>query len=225
MQQSMDEVRSASALRLGSISFVVAFSGAMMPGSLLAVVIEQTILGGFRAVIGLITGHALLELVLIILLTCGLRPILAAPRVRGIIGIVGGLALAWMGSDMLRHAFGLTLDLSKSGSHAYSWWQLIGAGVLVSLGNPYFLGWWATAGIGQIAQIATRDIRKYAAFFVGHEGADYAWYSIVGAIIVTGRRWFDDRAYQYLVFVCGGAIVFLGLWFLISGGKLLWKKV
>ena len=94
----------SSAGRLLVLSFVTGFSGAVMPGPLLVAVIGNTSAHGFRAVIALITGHALLELLIVIGLIFGLQAVLARPRVRGAIGLVGGAALVWMGREMLRQA-------------------------------------------------------------------------------------------------------------------------
>ncbi|HNY29092.1 MAG TPA: LysE family transporter [Candidatus Sumerlaeota bacterium] len=209
--------------RLGALAFVTGFSGAVMPGSLLAVTIEQTLVQGFRAVLGILAGHALLELVLVALLVLGLRSVLERPRVRGCIGIVGGLALLWMGWDMVRHVAGMSLSLSAGHREAYSFLKLILAGACVSAANPYFTGWWATIGVGQLAQLAPRTPLEYLVFYLGHEGADFAWYGFVGVLLITGRRVFTDWMYQGLILFCGAAILALGVWFLVSGVRL-WRQ-
>lgn len=79
--------------KLFLLAFVTGFSGAIMPGPLLVATIGQTTVQGFRAVIGLITGHAILELVIVGLLVGGLHAVINRPRVRGGIGLVGGAAL------------------------------------------------------------------------------------------------------------------------------------
>lgn len=86
--------------------------------------------------------------------------------------------------------------------------------------NPYFTGWWATVGAGQLAHMAPRTKGEYVAFYAGHEASDYAWYLIVAALILGGRRWLSDSVYQYLVLFCGVALVALGLRFLATGIRL-----
>ena len=203
--------------RLFLLAFVTGFSGALMPGPLLVAVIGQTTAQGFRAVIGLITGHALLELVTVILLVLGLQAILARPRVRGVIGLVGGAMLAWMGVTMLRDAYGLDLNLSAGAANAWPWWQLLLGGAAVCASNPYFIGWWATVGSGQLAHMAPRTVTEYAAIYLGHEASDYTWYAVVGLIIVTGRGWLSAGAYHAMIYACGAMLAVLGIWFIVTG--------
>ena len=207
--------------RLLFLAFITGFSGAMMPGPLLVAVIEQSAIQGIRAPIGLIMGHALLEFTLIILMALGLRTVLSRTRVRAVVGLVGGAALLYMSGDMLWHAWGLTLNLSARTSAAYSWPKLMLLGAVISLANPYFTGWWATIGLGQLATMAPRSPLEYISFFIGHEGADFTWYILIGAIVVTGRRWLTDDIYRALILVCGVVLFLIGGWFIVTGVRLL----
>ena len=89
-------------------SFALALSGALMPGPLLTVTVSESVRTGFKAGPLLITGHALLESLLVIAIVLGLAPFLKAPLVMGIIALVGGGMLLWMGVDMVRSAGGLS---------------------------------------------------------------------------------------------------------------------
>jgi threonine/homoserine/homoserine lactone efflux protein len=215
--------------RLILLAFITGFSGAMMPGPFLVAVIEQTAIQGMRAVLGLLTGHALLELVFIALLALGLRRVIARTKVRAAIGLIGGFALLYMSGDMIWHARSLTLNLSAhaGGAHAaaaYSWPKLIVFGAAVCIVNPYFTGWWSTIGAGQIAHMAPRTTVDYLGFYVGHEFADIAWYSLVGLIIITSRRWLTDGIYQWLILACGTLLFLVGVWFLATGWRLIRSK-
>lgn len=207
--------------RLFTVSLVTGFSGAIMPGPLMVAAIEQTAIQGLRAVIGLITGHMLLEVVIVLLLASGLQTVIARPRVRGAIGLVGGAALVYMGIDMLRHAFELKLDLSPHSAAAYSFGELLFFGAAICAANPYFTGWWATIGAGQMAQMAPRTRAEYAAFFLGHESADYIWYGFLGVLVVTGRRLLTDDVYQWIIAACGVFIAVLGARFVLTGWRMI----
>jgi len=87
-------------------SFTLALSGALMPGPLLTVTVAESARMGFRAGPLLITGHALLELLLF----------LKSPSVMGIIALVGGGMLLWMGVDMVRNSSGLSLSGQERGT-------------------------------------------------------------------------------------------------------------
>jgi threonine/homoserine/homoserine lactone efflux protein len=212
-------------LRLLGLAFVTGFSGAIMPGPLLLAVIGQTVVQGFPGMFWLVVGHALLELVTVALLVAGLQAVIARPRVRGVIGVVGGAALAWMGCDMFRSVPGLTLDLDKAATAAFSPLMLILWGAGVCAANPYFTGWWATIGVGQMATMAPRNLREYLGFYLGHEASDFTWYTIVALIIVTGRRWLTDGLYHGLVYTCAVLVALLGVWFLVTGVRFILGRV
>ncbi len=207
--------------RLFLLAFVTGFSGAVMPGPLLVAVIGQTAVQGFGAAMGLITGHALLELVTVALLVLGLQASLARPRVRGAIGLVGGAGLVWMGADMLRSVAGLSLDLRATTGAPCSWPRLLIWGAAVCAANPYFTGWWATVGAGQLAHMAPRTLREYAAFYLGHEASDFSWYALVGLVIVSGESWLTDELYRGLVFACALLVLLIGVWFAVTGTRFL----
>lgn len=207
--------------RLGVLAFITGFSGAIMPGPLLVATIEKTSVQGMLAPVGLMTGHAVLELVLVIALALGLHPLLGRVRVRAAIGLAGGAALLWMGVDMLRHAWGLSLTLAAGHGAADPLPKLLFLGAAISLANPYFTGWWATVGAGQIAHMAPRTPGEYLAFYLGHEAADFTWYGLVGVLVLTSRRWLTDSAYRALIVVCAVLIVLIALRFLWTGVRLL----
>ncbi len=211
-------------LRLFALAFATGFTGAIMPGPLLAAVIGQAAAQGFRAVVGLVTGHALLELLTVGLLILGLQAVLARPRVRGGIGLVGGAALLWMGWDMLRSAHGMTLKLDLAAADVYSWPRLMFWGAAVCAANPYFTGWWATVGAGQLAHMAPRTVTEYLSFYLGHEASDYTWYALIGVIIVTGRNWLTQDLYQGLIGVCGLLVALIGAWFVVTGVRFMGKR-
>ena len=206
-------------MRIFALAFLTGFSGAMMPGPLLALTIGQVAATGFMAAIWLITGHALLELVLLLFLVLGLRVILARPKVRAGIGLIGGAALLYMGVDMVRHAATVRIGLTQSGAMSVP--MLLLAGAAVSLANPYFTGWWATIGVGQLAQTGPQTRSQYLAFYVGHELSDYTWYAFVGILIVVARELLAGSWYNWLVGSCGVAVTVLALWFLYNGIRLL----
>ncbi|MBN1868640.1 LysE family transporter [Candidatus Sumerlaeota bacterium] len=207
--------------RLALVSFVTASSGAIMPGPLLVATIEQTAVKGFMAAIWIVTGHAVLELAIVLLLVMGLRAVIARPRVRGTIGLVGGAALVWMGIDMMRHALGPSLSTAAQADAAFPWYKLMVLGAAVCCVNPYFVGWWATIGAGQLAHAAPRRPAEYLAFFLGHEAADYAWYALVALLIVTGRRFLTDGVYRGLILACSAVVILIGVWFFFVDGRLL----
>jgi threonine/homoserine/homoserine lactone efflux protein len=201
--------------RTCGLAWLIAFTGAATPGPLLALVIGQVLAQGFAAVLLILLGHALLEVAFIGGFALGLTQRLQQPRLRGVLALVGGLALAWMGLDILLHARQATLTAASS--QALPWPTLILAGIGVSLSNPYFTGWWATVGAGQMATFALRRFSDYLAFWVGHELGDLVWYAFVAALLALGRNLLSDSAYQGLLRACGAVICLLAVVFLVLG--------
>jgi threonine/homoserine/homoserine lactone efflux protein len=72
-------------------SFIIALSGAMMPGPVLTVAISETTKRGFLAGPLIVLGHAILEISLLILLTLGFADFINNPELLGIVGIAGAL--------------------------------------------------------------------------------------------------------------------------------------
>jgi len=135
---------------------------------------------------------------------------------------VGGGVLVWMGQDILRHAGQMTLHGAAVAPLA--WYALVLAGVGVSLANPYFTGWWATVGTGQVAAFGLKSWWDFLVFWVGHELGDIVWYMFMAVVLVVGRGWLSDRPYHGLMYVCGGAILALGVGFIVVGIRCAWPK-
>ncbi|MBN2452069.1 MAG: LysE family transporter [Lentisphaeria bacterium] len=205
--------------RTFGLAWLIAFTGAVTPGPLLALVIGQVLAQGFAAVLLILLGHALLECVFIGGFAVGLTQHLRRRRARGVLALVGGLALAWMGWDIVRHAGQMTLAGAEV--EAMAWPMLILAGAGVSLSNPYFTGWWATVGTGQMATFALRRPRDYVVFWIGHEMGDIVWYAFVGAVLALGRGLLTDAVYRALLLACGWIICLLAAVFLVLGARCL----
>jgi len=114
-------------------SFVIALSGAMMPGPVLTVTISESTTRGFIAGPLIVLGHAVLEILLLALIVLGFADLINKPVLSGVVGMAGGVVLLWLSFDMLKGIRHLSLDLSNGGS-ARSGPVL--AGFLTSLANP-----------------------------------------------------------------------------------------
>jgi threonine/homoserine/homoserine lactone efflux protein len=200
-------------LRIASIAFVTGFSGAIMPGPMLALTIGQVSARGFWAAPAIVLGHAILELAVVIALIAGLRAVLQRHSVRGAIGILGGLALVYMGYDMFGAASAQELEMTAEAA-ALPWGRLIIAGAAVCVVNPYFTAWWATVGAGQMAHFSPKNVKEYLAFYLGHEMSDLVWYAFVGIVVAFGGQHLNLK---WLTMVCALIIAALGLWFMYSG--------
>ena len=195
-------------------SFVIALSGALMPGPLLTVTISESARRGFVAGPLLIAGHGLLELALVVALLLGLAPLLQHHTVFVVIALVGSAVLLWMAYGMFRTL--PTLSLSTS-AHAESGHNLLMTGALVSLANPYWSIWWATIGLGYIVHCTKFGKLGVASFFSGHILADLAWYALISAAVWKGKNFLSDRAYRWVIGICAVLLVAFASLFLYAG--------
>ena len=201
-------------LSIFASSFVIALSGAMMPGTLLTATISESSRRGFIAGPLMIAGHAILEIILIACLLAGLGPLLEQESVFAVIAITGAVVILWMASGMIRSIPGLSLALEAEGGRAGN---PVVTGILMSLSNPYWIIWWATIGLGYILYSWSFGIAGLVFFFTGHILADLAWYALVSAAVAKGRRFMTDRAYRMLIAVCALFLVLFAIYFAWSG--------
>jgi threonine/homoserine/homoserine lactone efflux protein len=197
-------------------SFIVALSGALMPGPLLTTTIGESSRHGSHAGPLLTVGHALLELALISLMFLGLAPLLKNKTVTAIISIVGALILLWLAYGMFRSLSGLSIDKEAKPAQGGKR-RLVAAGILVSLSNPYWTLWWATIGLAYILQATIFGIIGVAVFFVGHILADFVWYSFISLTVGKGRKMLTPIIYRGVVAVCALFLVGFAVWFLMGG--------
>jgi threonine/homoserine/homoserine lactone efflux protein len=83
-------------------SFIIALSGAVMPGPLLTTTISESSQRGFIAGPLLIAGHGILELALVMALLLGLAPFLQQTSVFVVTAFAGSAILLWMALGMFR---------------------------------------------------------------------------------------------------------------------------
>ena len=79
----------------------MAIGAVLSPGPVTTAIISQTPRLGWITGPLVSIGHALLELLMVLLITLGLSGILGAPAVQTAIALLGGLLLLWMGGNML----------------------------------------------------------------------------------------------------------------------------
>jgi len=201
-------------LAIFGTSFVIAFSGAAMPGPVMTATISESARRGPVAGPLIVAGHAVLELVLVILIMLGLAPFLQKGWVFATIALVGSLMLARMAWSMFRSIPSLSIHADvreQTGAN------LMVTGAVLSLSTPYWTLWWATIGLGYITMSLKSGYSGLASFFTGHILADLTWYSLIAAAVAGGRKFMKDRAYRGILILCGVFLVALGGYFLYFG--------
>lgn len=195
-------------------SFMIALSGALMPGPVLTVAVRESTRRGAIAGPLLIFGHGILELLLVLALLAGLAPFLARDDVFVFISLIGGTILLWMAYSMFKDLPTMRLTLENAEEKPRS---LILAGILLSIANPYWLIWWATIGLGYVMYSVKFGAPGIIAFFLGHILADLAWYGLISFGIAKGRRFLSNRFYRKLIGACAAFLIIFSGYFFYSG--------
>ncbi len=201
---------------VAATSFIVALSGAMMPGPLLTVTVGESARRGFWAGPLIIAGHAALEAALVLLLLLGLGTWLNRPPILGVVGVLGAVLLGWMGL--------MTLKTSRRGRLELAPGQGSGpnpvlAGELMSAANPDWVIWWLTIGRGYVMFSRKYGFAGVSLFYLGHILADFAWYTLVAGAVAQGRRFLSDGVYRGFLAGCGVFLVGFGGYFGFQGVK------
>jgi threonine/homoserine/homoserine lactone efflux protein len=202
-------------------SFIFAFSGALMPGPLLTVTINETLKRGLLTGPLMIVGHAILEMIFIVVILWGLGSILNNPIILSIFAFLGCVILLWMGVSMISELKTVTLPegtdppprnaLQRTLAHP------VVSGFVVSLSNPYWIIWWLTIGLTYIFVSLKLGIVGVIVFFAGHFLADLLWYSIVSASVSYGKKFITDKLYRVVVGTCGVMLLGFSIYFFKSG--------
>ncbi len=195
-------------------SFMIALSGALMPGPLLTVTVSESTRRGVIAGPLMIFGHGILELLLVIALVSGLATFFTRDDVFILISLAGGGILLWMAYSMLRSIPTLKFKIDVQEEKPRN---LIAAGIVLSAINPYWTIWWASIGLGYITHSIQYGVAGVASFFSGHILADLAWYTLISFGIAKGRNLFTDKRYKMLIGGCAGFLVLFSCYFLYSG--------
>jgi len=193
-------------------SFMIALSGAMVPGPLFTITVSESARRGASTGPYLILGHALLELLIIVLVLSGLAPFLKHETTRYVISLAGGSMLVVMGIMILKDLRKIRLDLSAEGNGKGM--NLVMTGIIGSLANPYWVIWWATIGLGYLLSSMKYGLAGVVVFFLGHITADFAWYSLISYAVAKGRRIMGEKSYKIVLAVCAVFLILFGAWFL-----------
>jgi len=215
-----------------SFSFLVALTGAMSPGPLLTYTIiksAKTNRRGYLMGLWIITGHAILEMGIIILLLLGFSFVLKNIAVVRIIGVSGGLILILFGASIIRDIIkgNISTNFLNSRDELNKDPELIEnkgienpifGGIMVSMSNPYWWIWWATIGFAFMIQfnISFKKWPKLLAFFLGHEAGDLIWYLLVSTLAFFGLRHMNRKAYYGILICCALFMVLFGIYLGIS---------
>ncbi|MEX2682925.1 MAG: LysE family transporter [Candidatus Sigynarchaeota archaeon] len=224
-------------------SFLIGLSGAMMPGPVTTMTINETLKymkrgRGWLVGTCIASGHAILEISLMFALWFGASFFFKIPLVMLVISLVGGSALVFFGllglkatrksadgmATLLEKSQDLTMDASGlKYSRFHPLMRPIALGFALSAASPGWWGWWATIGLGATQLSSTLSLEVFADFFVfitfyvGHVLTDYVWFTFLSGIVSLGKKRINIKAYTVILVATNLFLLGLGVWFVISG--------
>jgi threonine/homoserine/homoserine lactone efflux protein len=203
-------------------SLMVAFTGALMPGPMLTLVITSVAQKGFKTAVFIVIGHSILELLIVASFYLGVLKYLDNTLAVKIISMAGGAFLIYMAISIIisvaRKKIKLDLDSKKITQNLGTKGALVitGKGILISLANPYWYVWWMTIGAAFMVKSVQHSFGGVASFYTGHILADFIWYLFVGFLISTGRRFLNQKVYIGILLTCSAFLLYLGIKFILD---------
>ena len=192
---------------------VISFSGVMMPGPMLAVTLAKSYKSPWTGT-WLSFGHAVIEVPLILLIYFGFAQFFQVTVVRLALSVAGSGMIIWMGVSMFR----ARSEVARKGKDLP--YNAFTAGILTSVFNPFFLVWWATIGSMLIMRILEFGTMGLIVFIMVHWLCDLAWLTLVSNVIYRTHAFWNQRVQEWLFIACSLLLVGFGIWFLISGIRL-----
>jgi threonine/homoserine/homoserine lactone efflux protein len=203
------------------MSFLIGFSGALVPGPVLTITIKEAGKRGARAGPLVVLGHGITEVAITVALILGVSSFLDDVRLRTVVASVGGAFLVFMGLSMVYKLRSLGTEIAAETDRAPSGGGTpILLGITTTLSNPYWFGWWGSIGATMVVASSSLGYWGIVAFVTGHVSSDLVWYTLVSYLVSLGLSYSRGLWYKVVFGVCGCFLVVVGLLFIRYGMKL-----
>ena len=194
-----------------SEAIIISLSGVLAPGPISAVIVGKGSTspnaGAWVAI-----GHGIVEIPLMIAVFFGVGSLMDSIILRTIIALLGGVFIIWMGIGMLRGIKKVGLEEQMDTRSP------VMAGIIFSIGNPYFIIWWVTVGAALILRSVEFGLLGFIAFAAGHWLCDLLWDWFLSLLSFKGGQFFGNK-FQQAIFA------FSGVMLLFFGGRLIFDGI
>ncbi|QDI88331.1 lysine transporter LysE [Candidatus Nitrosopumilus sp. SW] len=197
-------------LEFAVLVIVISASGVMAPGPLFAANISYGLKEGTKSGIKMATGHAVVELPLVILLGIGVFSLENFPEFRIIISILGAITLFVFATLQIR-----TVLRKKEFSIKNQKQGALITGVLLSGLNPFFIIWWLTIGFKLISDaMLIWAFSGMLIMFGLHIWMDFAWLGAISFLASKSSKIISNKNYKILMIGLSGILIYFGITFL-----------
>jgi len=187
----------------------------MQPGPVTAIVITMGARNRWAGTL-LALGHGIIEFPLMVIIILGMGKYFQIPKVQIVIGIAGGCFLILMA---IQTFINLKTNIDNE-SKAYHGKPVL-AGIILTASNPYFLIWWASVGLALATQAVEWGIWAFILFALTHWFVDLIWLQILSWASFKGSVLLGRHGLKIVLAFCGIALLFFGLYFILSALRLL----
>jgi threonine/homoserine/homoserine lactone efflux protein len=207
-------------LKFGIEVVTLSASGVLAPGPLLFANLACATNDDKWSGIKVACGHAIIELILIIILAAGLFTIDAAREYTNAIGLMGGVAiLVFAGLQTAT-----IVDKNRPQNHIRHIRRIAGRkgpfliGLSFTALNPFFIIWWFTAGLKLITDSAEFGITTgLILLFALHIWMDYAWLALTAYLSSKGSSLLNSQIYRVILLALAALLVYYGISFIVQG--------
>jgi threonine/homoserine/homoserine lactone efflux protein len=212
----------------------ISASGVLSPGPLfLANLIYGSKLGYFSG-IEIASGHAIVELPLIVILALGVIGFSSFTFNNDstkIIGLIGGTAIIFFSLSQINNIirgrnrgdanYKDKINNSYFSKISFKGKRLGGPfiiGLIFSALNPFFLVWWFTVGLKLISDSIYMFgvLEGILILFTLHIWMDYVWLSVTAYLISKGKSIIKDRLYRYFLLSISFILASYGLYLIVE---------
>ena len=193
----------------------ISCSGALQPGPVTATAISMGTRNRYAGTL-IAIGHGIVEFPLMVVIILGMGKYLEMRTSKITIGLAGGIFLLLMAIQSL-----LSVKAKADNQSKVLKDKPITAGIILSVGNPYFLIWWATVGLALATQATQWGIWAFAIFAVTHWSVDLIWLQILTWCSNKGSVLLGAKGMKGVLMICSGALFFFGLFFIYNAVKIL----
>ena len=194
--------------------FIIALTGALIPGPLSLFVVTTTVKTGEKKT-GLSAGlgHCLVEIIIIAIIVMGLTTLFSSQQFQIAVNLIGGGALIMFGVLNIRTTKTTQTEIKTAKARGSS---LIG-GVVFTIFNATIPLWWATTGLMMLNHaLLTTSMLGVFFWVIGHWIADLLWFGFLGYSVHKGKRYIGEEFHLSIIKICGLAMIFLGTFFVLS---------
>jgi threonine/homoserine/homoserine lactone efflux protein len=193
------------------IGFVVALSGALIPGPMFAFIVSRTPSSGARTGLFAAVGHILVEFFILVLIALGLGVTLGNQSFQSAVFAVGGVSLVVI--SLMTFSKLKTVRLQSRAPANYR--PLVGGVLFSTVFNPTVFLWWVTVGTVMLAEAwVSASAAGVVAWLIGHFLADISWFSFVSYSVHKGKHFLGKRGHRALLAACGLILFAFGVYFI-----------